>query len=349
MTPEEIRTELERIAHEQGFPIFGVSSPTIAEENRQYFHDWLKNGFHGPLGYLQRRRDLDGGMEAVFPGARSVIVVGAPYKKSDQNSRDTTPCGWVSRYARGRDYHKAIEPRLKIMAKSLESHGGRQRCMVDHGPVQERAYAFQAGLGFWGKNSCLIHPVFGSYFFIGIIITTLNLPQDSPQTGTCGECRRCLDACETGALVAPFTVNAAVCLSCITVEKGSRTFPTMRHPWVLGCDACQESCPWNKKAPESNSDIFSEEHIPSRLPLREILEMDSDTFRGRFSGSVAMRPGRKGMIRNAAMAAAHLKESSLLPELERLFKDEEDEITREFLDQAIKMLMMGKNEKGGLK
>lgn len=293
-------------ALELGFDLVAVG-PADPPEHGEAFEAWLDSGYAGSMGYLARGREkrLDPGKP--LPGARSVIAVALNYYQGAVPHEES----WapVARYAWGRDYHDVMTPRLESLLAFLKEAAGpdvRGRVYVDTGPVLERDLAARAGLGWIGKNSMLLHPELGSWFFIGVILTTAELDGGRPLPDRCGSCRACLDVCPTSAFVAPYVLDATRCISYLTIEhKGpirDGLKPQMGE-WVFGCDLCQSVCPWNRKAPLTRE---PEMNPPGPFPPIESLpRMTEAEFRERFRGSPLKRPKWRGIVRNAEVALAN--------------------------------------------
>jgi epoxyqueuosine reductase len=240
------------LAREVGFDLVGVaradSPPELA-----FFAEWVARGYAGEMGYLTSQVARRGDLRAAFPWARSVVAVGLQYDTPHPYSTEAPPGrGWIARYAWGDDYHDVMKAMLDRLVERLQAETGpfTARSYVDTGPIVERAFAAAAGLGAWGKNTCLLHPEHGSWFFLGEVVTDLDLPADGPRPDMCGSCTACLDACPTAAFPAPFVLDATRCISYLTIEvKGAlpedRREGLGRH--VFGCDICQDVCPWNRK------------------------------------------------------------------------------------------------------
>src|SRR5206468_4129391 len=215
---------------------------------------WLDAGYAGEMAYMERTRHQRLDPSQLLPGARSVIAVAMLYAPAE---RAAATQGKIARYAGGRDYHDVIRPRLNTLARFIEGAAGgeaRSRAAVDTSAVLERDLAAAAGLGWIGKNTNLIDPDLGSYFFIGVVLTTAELEADAAQADRCGTCRACLDACPTEAFVGPFTLDARRCISYLTIEHRGSIAAELRPgtgDWLFGCDVCQEVCPWNRKAPSA--------------------------------------------------------------------------------------------------
>jgi epoxyqueuosine reductase len=234
----------------------------------------------------------------------SVVCVALNYYQGDATDRSWQP---VARYAWGHDYHEVMTPRLERLAAHLEQAcAARCRSYVDTGPVLERELAARAGLGWIGKNTMLLHPALGSWFFIGVLLTTAELQHDAPLPDRCGSCRACLDVCPTEAFVAPYVLDARRCISYLTIEHRGAIDPALHGAmgeWQFGCDLCQSVCPWNRKAPVTRERAFMPD---AQYPGAEaVLEMSDDEFRRRFAGTALLRPKAAGMRRNAAIARAN--------------------------------------------
>jgi epoxyqueuosine reductase len=318
--PEGLRDLLANKCQELGFAAFGVAPATSLEKHQEFLEQWLEAGYHGPLEYMKMHLALRAHPERLLEGARSVLCVVADYgavasPRSEVVPPEAGPGGKVARFARLRDYHIVLKKRLRKLGNFLVSRvpGSRFRVLVDSAPLLERAYAWRAGLGFFGKNSMLLTPGVGSYTLLGELLTDLELPPDSPMEGTCGHCTRCLDACPTGAIVAPGRVDAARCISCWNIEvRGPLPGQADLAGWAFGCDLCQEICPYN----------FSPSHVPlgrdfstpraagAYLEAQEVLALeDQAAFLKRFAGTSLMRARWLGMRRN----------------MQRLVSSEEDE------------------------
>lgn len=297
------RTVKER-AQELGFDRVAVAAAR-PPEHAAAFERWLEAGHAGDMRYLERGRAprLDPGR--LLPGWRSVIAVALNYAPAG----DDPAWRGVARYARGRDYHRVIRPRLHALKDVLRSAGGeevRSRASVDTSAVLERSLAASAGLGWIGKNANLIAPGLGSYFFIGIVLTTAVLTPDAALPDRCGTCTACLDACPTGAFVAPYTLDARRCVSYLTIEhRGDidRSLHAGMGDWLFGCDVCQEVCPWNRHAPPARDPALRPGEPPGAI--ESLIGLSEDEFRERFRGSALKRARRVGLVRNARIVAAN--------------------------------------------
>jgi len=307
-------------ALEVGFDRVAVG-PAGPAEHAARFGAWLDAGYAGGMDYLTRTRVERGDPERLLPGCRSVLALALAY-----GPREDDP-SWrpVSRYARGRDYHDLMRPRLAAVVDYLRQAAGpatASRAAVDTSAVLERDLAARAGLGWIGKNTNLIAVGGGSYFFIGTVLTTAALVADGPATDHCGTCTACLDACPTQAFVGPWVLDARRCLAYLTIEHrgdvADEWKPEMRD-WLFGCDVCQEVCPWNRKAPAAREPALAPSApLPS---LEALLEMDEAAFRTRFRGSAMSRARRAGLARNAALVLGNRGDRAAVPALRRALDD----------------------------
>jgi epoxyqueuosine reductase len=288
-------------ARELGFDRVAIG-PASPPDHGPAFTRWLEAGYAATMEYLGRRAGerLDPGR--VLPGARSVVCVALNYYQGERaDDRSWAP---VARYAWGRDYHSVMTPRLAALATHLgEAAGAASKAYVDTGPVLERDLAARAGLGWIGKNTMLLHPELGSWFFIGVLLTTALLDPDEPLADRCGSCRACLDACPTGAFLAPYVLDARRCISYLTIEHRGAMDPALESrlgPWQFGCDVCQDVCPWNRKAPVTRETAFR----PARpYPGADrIAAMSDEELREAFGGSALLRAKPAGLRRNALIA-----------------------------------------------
>jgi epoxyqueuosine reductase len=299
LTSSVLTDSVKSRARAAGFDHVAIG-PASPPDHGPALERWLEAGYAGTMSYLERRlgERLDPG--SVLPGARSVVCVALNYFPGEPVPDPSwTP---VARYAWGRDYHDVMTPRLQALGQYLlEAAGARSRAYVDTGPVLERDLAARAGLGWTGKNTMLLHPELGSWFLIGVLLTTAELAFDEPLPDRCGSCRACLDACPTGAFVAPYVLDARRCISYLTIEHRGDIPPALESalgPWQFGCDVCQEVCPWNRKVPVSRETAFR----PSApYPGAErIAAMSDEELRTRFQGTALLRPRPAGLRRNAA-------------------------------------------------
>jgi epoxyqueuosine reductase len=316
-------------ARQLGFTLVGIARPHPSD-HAAFYGDWLAKGYHGEMAYLARpdavKKRAD--PRRVMPETRSIVVVGLNYYPGDFPSAGGQR-GRVSRYAWGADYHDVMLERMDRFAEWINGQLGQRltyRAYVDTGPLLERELAQRAGLGWIGKNTNLIHPRIGSYFFLGELLIGLELEPAPPFSDErCGTCTACLDACPTGALTAPYTLDARRCISYLTIEhRGS--IPEETRPlisdWVFGCDVCQEVCPWNRRfAHPAREPTFRP--VNATLDLSKVLALDEDGFRSRFRDTPLWRARRAGLLRNAAVVLGNLGDSAARPALGHALSDPE--------------------------
>ena len=304
--------------------------------------DWLGRGHAGEMRYLHdaRRQSL----QNALPGAKSVIVCALTYNTPlphstevpSDNSENGSPRGWISRYAWGTDYHDVLGAKLEALVTSMRAEFAEPfdaKWYVDTGPVHERAAAHHAGLGWLGKNTLLINPEIGSWFFLGVVLTTLDLapslaPAETLPPDLCGQCTLCIDACPTNAIVEPYVLDARCCISYLTIELRSDIPESLRPPMgrhVFGCDICQDVCPWNRRAPSSDDSSFAPRDGLLAPDLEWLASLTVEEFRKVFHESPVKRTKWRGLVRNACIALgnsgvkpgtpAHVRVTTLLSRL----------------------------------
>jgi len=300
MTAMALTESIKAQALALGFDLVAVG-PAEPPEHADSFRRWVEAGHAGTMGYLERRLPERVDPRRVLAGARSVVTVALNYFQGEPEDASWKP---VARYAWGRDYHDVMTPRLEALARHIgEAAGASGKCYVDTGPVLERDLAARAGLGWVGKNTMLINPHLGSWFFIGVLLTTAELVPGDPLPDRCGTCRACLDACPTDAFPAPYVLDARRCISYLTIEHRGDIEPALAArmgEWQFGCDICQDVCPWNRRAPVTREVAFRP--TTSYPGAAAIAGMDDETFRSRFAGTPLTRPKAQGMRRNAGIA-----------------------------------------------
>jgi len=319
-TPETAR--IVEQARELGFIAAGITA--VEPMDPAPFRSWLAAGYAAEMTYLGQHLPLRADLRAVLPGARSVISVALPYPGPQA---EESAVGAVAKFARGADYHDVVRERLTLLWDELrrEHPGAEGRVFVDSGPLPERELARRAGLGWIGKHGCLLHPELGSRFVLGEILTTLALEPTPSISGSCGECRRCLDACPTGALVAPGTVDARRCLSYLTIEhKGPlpRELRPLLGTRLFGCDACQDACPHNGARDAFDSPLAPAAHLLAP-DLPALLLMSPEDFNRRFRGTALRRAKRRGVLRNACVALGNLGDPANILTLRQALHDAE--------------------------
>jgi epoxyqueuosine reductase len=326
ISPTELKAQLVSFARQIGFDSCRVATsakPAHATE----FREWLHEGAHGEMNYMQRGEEKRCDPQRVLSGAQSIVVLAMNYFQGEQGYRSQSAArGKIARYAWGDDYHDVIAVRLDKIDEFLREFGGRQKCYVDTGPILERDHAAQAGLGWHGKNTMLINERLGTWFFLAEILTTLELPPDGPVRDRCGKCERCIEACPTGAITAPHRLDARRCISYLTIElKGS--IPLELRPLIgdriFGCDDCLDVCPWNRFAQVSHETAFSARRSTIGMSLLEYLEITDAEFRALFKNSPIKRIKRRGFLRNVCVALGNAGDVPDIPALERAAADPE--------------------------
>ena len=309
---ERLTASIRSRARSLGFDLFGVT-PAEPLAGSDFYARWVALGYAGEMEYLRRNREKRGDPRLLVPGASSVICVGMNYHPGPMDppagGGDSPRLrGRISVYARGDDYHDVVKKRLAELWRFIEEEAGRPvrgRCYVDTAPVLERELAQRAGLGWWGKNTCLINKRQGSWFFLGEIVTDLELRFDEPAVDHCGTCTRCLDACPTDAFPEPYVLDSRRCISYLTIELRTSIPPALRPgigDWVFGCDVCQEVCPWNRKASPAREAAFSSRPGLDQPDLEELIKLDAEGFNRLFRKNPVKRPKRAGFLRNVAVA-----------------------------------------------
>jgi epoxyqueuosine reductase len=343
----ELAGVVKRAAGDAGFDLAGVAAAADPPE-LQHFPHWIAAGHAGEMEYVKARDDQGdlkrGSLSRIAPWARSVIVcainynVGHPYSTQVSDSDR----GWISRYAWSReDYHDAVMRRLKRVDAALRravpaelQAGLTTRCYVDTGPIVERVFAKWAGVGWIGKNTCIINQKKGSWLFLGVILTSLDLAPDvsalnPPAPDRCGSCTRCIEACPTEAIIAPYQLDSKKCISYLTIEKRGAIREDLRIGMgrhIFGCDICQDVCPWNRKAPASTVPEFEPRPGLVNPALAWLAEMSAEEFRQVFRGSPIRRAKRSGLRRNAAIAMGNSGNREFLPVLEELSADHDESV-----------------------
>jgi epoxyqueuosine reductase len=323
---------------------FVSATPVEPPVHSGAFEEWLAAGRHGEMAYMARQAGVRADPAQLHPGARTIVMVGANYSAGEPPAAwDDPASGRFARYCWAVDYHDVVKDRLHRLDGFIRARSGRTalgRACVDTAPLLERDFAAQAGLGFIGRNTCLITPGVGSWTFLGALLVPESLastvvtegePRSSPGPGhpasaACGRCTRCLEACPTGALVAPYVLDARRCISYLTIElRGSipRELRPLIGNRVFGCDICQEVCPYNRAAPAAVWPALASDRARAALPLGELLALGEQSFRARFRGSAVLRAKRRGLVRNACVVAGNSRDPAALPALESLLADAE--------------------------
>jgi epoxyqueuosine reductase len=316
MDSRALRQRIEASAKELGFDAFGVA-PVEVDVRADYFKKWIADGMHGDMAWLARNPDRRTDARRVLPEARSLVVVGLNYYQPHP------PAGYrIAKYALGADYHDVILARLQELCVVMKSLGGEQKPYVDTGPVLEKPVAAAAGLGWQGKSTILIHRGAGTWLFLGVILTTLELEATATrEPDRCGSCTRCLDACPTAAIVAPYRMDARKCLAYLTIEHKGAIPVEYREALgdrVFGCDDCLDVCPWNKWAAVTREAHFAPRPHP---PLRATLAWTEEQFLAHFRGTPVERLGLARWRRNALTVLGNVGTTADLPAAEALLGD----------------------------
>jgi epoxyqueuosine reductase len=327
MDAPQLTADLKREAHRLGFALAGVC-PAVSPEGISRFHEWLARGYAGTMDYLPARAGAYEHPQHVLAGARSLLVLAYTYRTAEPEEPQPGR-GRVSRYAWGVDYHDVVRGQLRELTDFLTARAphARHRAVIDTAPLLEREFAQLAGLGWVGKNTLMLNTQAGSWFFLAALVTDLELAYDEPHAADhCGTCRACLDACPTDAFVDAYVLDARRCISYLTIEL-REPIPRELRPavgdWLFGCDVCQEVCPWNHKAPQSEERQFQPLDGMATLDLVELFELDDAAFRARFRHTPLWRPKRRGLLRNAAIVLGNQRPAEALPALERGLTDSE--------------------------
>ncbi|MFO7370409.1 MAG: tRNA epoxyqueuosine(34) reductase QueG [Bacteroidales bacterium] len=292
-----IKTEAGRL----GFDACGISPAACLEDERDYLKSWLNRGFQGCMSYMENHADKRVDLTRLVPGAKSVISVLINYFPAAHQQDPEAPV--LSKYAYGEDYHRVIRKKLKLLFRFIHESVApvTGRYFVDSAPVLEKAWAARSGLGWIGKNTCLISKKLGSFIFIGELVVDIPLHYDKPVTGYCGTCTRCIDACPTGALVAPYRLDARRCISYLTIEnKGEidQEFKGSMMNRVFGCDICQDVCPWNRKAAAHSLNEFKPAPRLMAMTRSDWHHLDEQQYEKLFARSAVKRTGLSGLKGN---------------------------------------------------
>ncbi len=334
---------VKRAAEQAGFELAGIA-PAADGPELKHFPEWIAAGHAGEMKYLEARDDHGAlkraSLASVAPWARSVVVCAINYNTENPYSTQVhdPSRGWISRYAWSReDYHDAVLHRLKQVEAALRQAVSVEqqpalttRSYVDTGPIVERVFAKYAGVGWIGKNTCLINQRKGSWLFLGVILTSLELMPDVPAPDRCGTCTRCIEACPTDAILAPYQLDSNKCISYLTIEKRGSIPEDLRTGMgrhIFGCDICQDVCPWNRKAPASAAPEFKPRPGLVNPALAWLAEMSAAEFRETFRRSPIRRTKRSGLRRNAAIAMGNSGNKEFLPLLDQLCADEDPTVS----------------------
>ena len=336
MDLEQITTLIKNKALEIGFDLTAVSPIGQFPEN-QFYKQWLAKGYAGKMGYLEKNSEKRADINEVLPGAKSIICCAVNYNTDNPYSTelDESPDidglsrGWISRYAWGDDYHDSILKMLETLndyCKETFAETFNSKYYVDTGPVLEKVYSKYSGIGWIGKNTCLINQGAGSWLFLGEIITDMELEYDSEAPDRCGTCTRCIDACPTDAIVRPYVLDATKCISYLTIELKETIPKELREGMennIYGCDICQDVCPWNKEADVTGNREFQPRDGLFSPQLSKIAGLSPGEFSKLFKGSPIKRTKRRGLIRNALIAIGNSGSAEFIDQVKTALTDEE--------------------------
>jgi epoxyqueuosine reductase len=342
---DNLKQSIKEKARQLGFTLAGVTTP---EPSPHYstFENWLAQGQHGQMNYLatERSRVRRADPKQILPECKSILVLATPYhppRWSSSREAAYRDQGQIAAYARGDDYHAVLPTRMKELVSFIEEQVGgsvKNRWYTDTGPILERDLAQRAGIGWIGKNTCLINPKQGSYFLLSEIFLDLELEPDTPFiTDHCGTCTRCIEACPTDCILPDRTLDATRCISYLTIELKDDIPVELRDKmgnWIFGCDICQMVCPWNRFAPEGDPAFSDKEPPPS---LTEDLTLTPPAFNQRFKRTPIPRAKRRGYLRNVAVALGNTGDMHALPVLQNALNDEES-MVREHASWAIEQI-----------
>jgi epoxyqueuosine reductase len=326
MEIEKLQSEVRAELKNRGFAIIRFTRPPLGELGEK-FSEWLDRGFAGEMAYLERRKEERLQPQRLLEDLRSLIVLGHLYDSGLPGTSDPEKAN-ISRYAWGDDYHEVLKDKLASFQAWLERQAEGVRCFasVDASPVLEKAWAQKAGAGWLGKHTNLIHSEKGSYFFLSVLLTNLPFAEDETSPDHCGTCDRCIQACPTGAIVAPYLLDARLCISYLTIElKGPipRELRPLIGNRIFGCDDCQQVCPWNRFSAAASEERFRPRPWAHDRPLAEFLTLTETAFRERFAGTPLLRPKRRGFLRNVLVAIGNSGNSAFAPAVAEKFSDPE--------------------------
>jgi epoxyqueuosine reductase len=339
----DLANSIRQWGRELGFQQVGITGVELPEDEARLMR-WLDQGRHGAMEYMQRHGRRRARPQELVPGTLRVISVRMDYLPANARDPDEilgdAELGYVSRYALGRDYHKVLRRRLAKLAEKIQAHSASQshRVFVDSGPVLEKAFARNAGLGWIGKHTNLINRRAGSYFFLGEVLTDLPLPIDTPETDHCGTCRACIDVCPTQAIVGPYELDATRCISYLTIElRGAipEQFRKALGNRIYGCDDCQLVCPWNKFTRFTSEVDFVPRHALDGSKLIELFAWTEAQFLERTEGSAIRRIGYECWMRNIAVALGNAPSSDAVIGALTARREDPSELVREHVQWAL--------------
>lgn len=327
-------------ARSLGFDLVGIA-PIGPFPEAVFYPKWLESGYAGEMRYLENQKSARMDPRSVLPDAKSVIVCAMNYNTDRPLTSYDRARAWISRYAWGEDYHDTLLKKLRELASWIEKNSSRRtKTYVDTGPLLERVFAKYAGLGWFGKNTCIIDERIGSWFFLGCILTDIELSYDTPVPDRCGTCTRCIDACPTGAILEPYILDSRKCIAYTTIELRGN-IPEAERAGIgrhlFGCDICQDVCPWNRRAPRSPEPAFQAKSGLFWPEIDRMLDMNEDEWRQTIRGTAMKRAKVRGLLRNLMVVAGNSGVKEFVPKLRR-FLTHADEHVRSHAEWAIRRL-----------
>ena len=344
MTQSELKSALKSQAHIEGFDQVGITKAELPNLNKVALNEFLEFNWHGDMLWMEEKKLWRENPKELWPEAKTIIMLAMNYgpEHNPLPELEKTQNGVLSCYAKGKDYHDIVKKKLKNLARWFVSETGAEvKVFVDTAPVMEKPLAMQAGLGWQGKHTNMVSKKIGSWTFLGAIFTTHELEVDEPEPDHCGTCRKCLDICPTNAFPNAYQLNASKCISYLTIEHQGmipQEFRSKMGNRIYGCDDCLAICPWNKFAKTASETRFLAREDIDNPPLNELLKLDDEAFRKRFSGTPIKRTGRNRFIRNCLVAAGNSKDVNLRAVIEPLL-DDESPLVRGTAIWALKQLL----------
>jgi len=344
--------EVKDYIKELGIEIFAIIKPLDFSFRKDYLIRWISSRFHGEMDYMARNLEKRLSPEKLYPEVKSILIVGIPYDTLRWNDIDKKGRGLISKYAIRRDYHRVIKKKLKKILSFLREKNSeiQGRIYVDSAPVLEKELARLAGIGFIGKNTMLISKKFGSYFFLGELFLNIELEEikHPPVPLLCASCKRCVEACPSGAIVKPYILDASRCISYLTIEYRGIIKDDLENKmgqWIFGCDECQEVCPFNRKNKPLEVSLIPDEKRLANIKLEELILLRKEDFEEIFKGTPVKRAGYEMFMRNVFIAAGNSGKKELLQSLRKREKDFlQNPIVYHHLLRAIKKLENNRSE-----
>lgn len=325
----ELKSALIKQAKSEGFSSVGLTMADVPEKNQEAFKNFLSSDWHGDMQWMEEKQKRRLSPTYLWPDAKSIIMLAMNYGPEENPLPELkkTKNGVISCYAKGKDYHDIVKKKLKNLARWFVAETGAEvKVFVDTAPIMEKPLAMQAGIGWQGKHTNMVSKEFGSWTFLGAIYTTHQLEEDEPEIDHCGSCRKCLDICPTNAFPTAYKLDARRCISYLTIEHRGhipREFRKNIGNRIYGCDDCLAICPWNKFAKTANETRFLARADIDNPPLKELLKLDDQSFRTKFSGTPIKRTGRNRFIRNCLIAAGNSGDVSLMDDVTQHLNDNE--------------------------